>query len=415
MTNRRIVAGIALLTALAAAPGPVRAQLKIGQYEDEAPLRTWNSAPFSLAAALGRGGTSMTLAADPSAALANPALLPLLSRFSVAIQGYYETGTMAKAGPIGTGVFLIDGNTAAVGSGLDYAGAAVRAGRWGFSVGISQEESYLRPTATYTESAPAGGNGYFVEWSQSGRLRIANAALGVILGRGLSFGLGVNWAFGRLGRSFVERITGRGGWEVSDAVSQDIGGWFVNGGLLWSPTSGFRAAAVFRTPYSRKAEARSVLGYKAPDGNTDIAIEAASTDSARQPLVAGLGVSLDISPALTLAVEASFFGWAAYALDVFGEAQERDFRNVARLNVGLEIREKINLFGTVFDVPSRVGLIYDPQPMKDPASAYGDVTIGTGLAAGRFRLDLAALFGREWGSGNGLVARRIAVALGFRL
>jgi len=415
MTNRQIVAGIVLLAGLAVAPGPVRAQTRIGQYEDEAPLRSWNAAPFVLAAALGRGGTSFTLASDPSAALANPALLPLLPRFSAAVQGYYEAGSMAKAGPIGTGVFLTDGNAVASGSGLDYAGAAVRVGRWGFALSVSQEESYLRPAAAYSLGAGGGGNGYFIQWTQTGRLRIANAAVGGILGRGFSVGFGASWAFGRLERSFVERVTGLGGNEISDVVTQDFSGLFFTAGLLWSPTSRFRAAAVLRTPYDRKADNRSALGYKAPDANTDISIDAASRDTARQPLTAGLGVSLDVSASLTLAVEASYFGWAAYSLDFFGETQDRAFRNVVRLNVGLELREKVSLFGTEFDMPTRVGLIYDPQPMKDAASAYGAITIGTGLAAGVFRLDLAALFGREWGSGSGLEARKIALTLGFRL
>ncbi len=411
----RAIAGISLLAALIAWPGAARAQTKIGQYLDEAPLRTWNTAPFTLAAGLGRGGTSFTRAADPSAALSNPALLPLLPRVSAAVQGFAESASMAKAGPIGTGVFLTDGNVVASSTGLDFAGVAVRAGRWGFALSVCREESYLRPTAYYEESAPAGQNGYLLQWTQTGDLRIVNAAIGGILGHGFSVGLGVNEVFGSLRRSLVEQVTGPGGYEISDTVTQDFRGLFLNGGLLWSPSSRFRAAAVFRTPYARKAAGQSALDYRAPDGNTDIPIDASSKDTARQPLMLGLGGSYDLSPSLTLAVEASYFGWSAYSLDFFGEAQDRGFRNVVRVNAGLEFRQKIPLFGIDFDMPSRVGLIYDPQPVKDPASAYGDITVGTGLAAGRFRLDLAALLGREWGSGNGLIARRIAISLIFQL
>ena len=415
MRARLTIAGIGLLAALAAGPGAAPAQTRIGQYEDEAPLRTWNAAPFTLAAALGRGGTSFTLASDPSAALSNPALLPLLPRVSAAIQGFYEAASMAKAGPIGTGVFLTDGNALAGGMGLDFAGVAVRAGRWGFAVSVHQEESYLRPTASYQESAPAGQNGYIIQWAQTGGLRIVNAAVGAILGHGFSAGLGINGVFGSLHRSLVEQVTGPGGYRISDTVTQDFSGLFLNGGLLWSPSSRFRAAAVFRTPYERKAAGQSALDYQAPDANTDIPINASSDDTARQPLMVGLGGSYDVSTSLTLALEASYFGWAAYSLDFFGEAQERAFRDVVRVSAGLEFRQKASLFGTEFDMPSRVGLVYDPQPMKDPASAYGEFTVGTGLAAGRFRLDLAALFGREWGSGSGLIARRVALSLVFQL
>ena len=407
---------LGLLAALAAGAGRAAAQTRIGQYEDEAPLRTWNAAPFTLASALGRGGTSFTFASDPSAGDSNPALLPLLPRFSAAVQGFYEAASVAKAGPIGTGVFLTNGNLSASQAGIDFLGVAVRAGRWGFAVGVRQEESYLRPGAAYEESAAsASANGYAIAWSQTGSLRIVNAAFGVILGRGLSLGLGVNLVTGSLRRSLVEQVTGPGGYRISDLVTQDFGGLYLNGGLLWAPSSRFRAAAVIRTPYDRKSSARSALDYQAPDGNTDISIAASSQDIARQPLMVGVGGSTDLTASLTLALEASYFRWSAYALEYFGEAQDRPFRDVVRLSAGLEWKQTIPLFGTAFDMPTRIGLIYDPQPTTDPSSVYGDLTIGTGLAAGRFRLDLATLFGREWGSGNALVTRKIALSLVFQL
>ena len=44
-----------------------------------------------------------------------------------------------------------------------------------------------------------------------------------------------------------------------------------------------------------------------------------------------------------------------------------------------------------------------------------DLTVGTGLAGKHVRLDLGALIGREWGSGDGLVARKISISIGFQL
>jgi hypothetical protein len=415
MKFRRAIAGIGLLAALAAGPILARAQLKIGQYEDEAPFRTWNTAPFITAASLGRGGTVFTLAADSSAALSNPALLPLLPRFSLAVNGAFEAASFAKTGPIGTGVFFTDGNAVASSIGLDFAGLAGRAGPWGFAVSISQAESYLRPGASYQESFSGGRASYLIQWNQTGGLRNLNVAVGRILGGGFSLGIGANYVFGSLRRSFVERLTGPGGYEISDVVTQDFRGIFFNGGLLWAPSSRFRAAAVFRTPYPKSSQGQSDLGYKAPDGNTDISITSASDDTIRQPLVLGLGASYDLSPKFVLAAEASFFGWSKYSLDEFGEKADRAFRDTVRLNLGLEFRNQMVLFGTMLDVPSRVGIIYDPQPMTDPSSAYWNITIGTGLAGKRVRLDLAALFGREWGSGSGLIARKIALSLGFQL
>lgn len=415
MRIRRLFVPISLLAAFAFGAGPARGQLKIGQYEDEAPFRTWNTHPFTAASALGRGGTAFTLATDPSTALANPALLPLLPRFSVLVDGAFQTATFAKYGLVNTGIFTTQGNIDQSLTGLDFAGLSVRLGFWAFALSVSEAESYVRPQARYEEPDRSGRTAYLFQWNQTGGLKVLNFAVGRMLGGGLSLGLGLNYAFGSLRRDYVEQVYGPGGYRISDAVTQDFRGVFLNGGLLWSLTSKFRAAAVFRTPYAKKSQSGSDLAYTAPDGPTDITITATSDDTAGQPLVLGLGVSWDLLPNLVLAAEASFHNWSAYSLREFGEERDRAFRDVVKIGLGLEFRQQITLFGAAFDIPSRVGVIYDPQPMKDPASAYGDLTLGIGLAGKHVRLDLGALIGREWGSGDGLAARKIAISLGFQL
>jgi hypothetical protein len=415
MRFRRFCISAVLLAVCALGAGPARGQLKIGQYEDEAPFRTWNTHPFTAASALGRGGTSFTLVADPSAALTNPALLPLLPRFSVLVDGAFQSATFDKYGLVNTGVFTTRGNTDQSLTGLDFAGLSVRLGFWAFALSVSEAESYVRPQARYEESYSSGRTAYLFQWSQTGSIKVLNFAVGRMLGGGLSLGLGLNYAFGSLRREYVEQFYGAGGTRISDAVTQDFRGVFLNGGILWAPTTKFRAAAVFRTPYAKKSQSRSDLAYAAPDGPTDIAITATSDDTAWQPFVLGLGVSWDLLPNLVLAAEASFHNWSAYSLREFGEEQDRAFRDVVKVNIGLEFRPQIILFGAAFDIPSRIGVIYDPQPMKDPASAYGDLTLGIGLAGKHVRIDLGALIGREWGSGAGLAARKIAISLGFQL
>jgi hypothetical protein len=406
---------LALLAVCALGAGPASGQLKIGQYEDEAPFRTWNTHPFTAASALGRGGTSFTLATDPSSGLANPALLPLLPRFCVLVDGAFQTATFNKYGLVNTGIFITQGNLDQNLTGLDFAGLSVRLGYWAFAVSVSEAESYARPQARYEESDRNGRTAYLLQWSQTGSLRVLNFGIGRMLGGGLSLGLGLNYVFGSLRREYGEQVYGAGGYRISDAVTQDFSGVYLNGGLLWAPTSKFRAGAVFRTPYTKNARGRSDLAYTAPDGPTDITITATSDDTARQPLVLGLGVSWDLLPNLVLAAEASFHNWSAYSLKEFGEERDRAFRDVVKVGLGLEFRQQITLFGALLDMPSRVGLIYDPQPMKSPSSAYGDFTLGTGLAGKHIRLDVGALIGREWGSGAGLAARRIAISLGFQL
>jgi hypothetical protein len=84
-------AGRALLPAAVAAAclaiaGPVSAQLVLGQYEDEAPLGTWNIFGAPSAPSVGLG-VSFVRATDPSISLTTPALLAGLPRFSIALSG----------------------------------------------------------------------------------------------------------------------------------------------------------------------------------------------------------------------------------------------------------------------------------------------------------------------------------------
>jgi hypothetical protein len=76
-----------LLLGVLALPTVSSAQLVLGQYEDEAPLRSWNTFGLTVASSLGRGETQLALAEDCSAALGNPALLASLPKFSVGFNG----------------------------------------------------------------------------------------------------------------------------------------------------------------------------------------------------------------------------------------------------------------------------------------------------------------------------------------
>src|SRR4030042_4458826 len=83
---------VVLLTLPIASP----AQLVIGQYEDEAPLRTWNSFGLATAASIGRGETMLAAADDCSAALAQPALLDTLPRLTLSLNGSYSRSTLFR-------------------------------------------------------------------------------------------------------------------------------------------------------------------------------------------------------------------------------------------------------------------------------------------------------------------------------
>jgi len=403
------------LTAVAVSffPAFASGQLVLGQYEDEAPFRTWNTHPYTAAAALGRGETAFTLASDASAALANPALLPGLPRFTLTVNGYFQSASFFKYGPLNTGVLGTDENITQGLLGLDFAGLSVRLGGWTFALNVSLTELYNRPEAKYEENY-RGTLVYMLKFTQDGVLRNVNFSAARRFGSRLSVGLGLNYSTGSLQREFLEQ-SAYSGYTITDKKTQNFNGFCVNGGLLLEITDKFRLAAAFRTPHLKNAENSSTLRYLAPAGNTDILIAASSKDGAKQPLVLGLGASYALLPELTLATDISYYAWSKYSLDYFGEKQARNFKDIFKIGSAAEYRAALSLFGGRAWIPFRAGLIYDPQPMKEPNSSYLGFTLGTGSHWKGLSLDLGAMFGRESGSGNDLTVKRIALSLGLNL
>lgn len=387
------------------------AQLIMGQYEPEAPFRTWNAHPWTSAASLGRGETSFASASDCSVALANPGALPHLPKFTLTINGSYHFASFFKYGPMNTGVFSTEENLT---QGLytpDFAGLSFRLKNWAFAFNVSLIELYNRPQAKY-EYSSRGILVYLLSYSQEGILRNIHFSVGRRIGSRLSAGLGLNYATGNLERELLEQSASPD-YTITNRQTQDFRSYFFNGGILYEISQRLRVAAVFRAPFQKNAENRSYLNYSAPAGKTDITIRADSEDKAEQPLVLGIGASYSLLPEFILAADISYFAWSRYSLSFFNENQKRNFKDIAKAAIGMEFQTTFQLFGSLVRMPLRTGLIYDPQPMGEPNSAYVYFTVGNGIYWKRLRIDIGAQIGREWGSGNDLEAKRIALSLGF--
>ena len=111
----------------------------------------------------------------------------------------------------------------------------------------------------------------------------------------------------------------------------------------------------------------------------------------------------------------SFFNWSTYSVDYYDEELARSFTNVIKIGGGLEYLSSLEVFGQEVRMPLRVGMIYDPQPMKDPSSYYLYYTLGIGFYWQGLRLDTGACFGNERGSGQDLSAKRLSISLSYNL
>jgi hypothetical protein len=391
------------------APG----QLVLGQYEDEAPVRTWNTFGVGLAPALGWGNIQIAASRDVSGSLVNPALLTGLPRLSATVGGSYTSSTLFRYSILNTGVLQTSGNLADSGAAFDFVGVAFRTGRWAFAVSSALLESYHRPSLD-VRSAPDGEEVYALRMSQDGVLRGINLSAARRLSRRLAAGIGVTLYSGKLERTTFEDFTSDG-ITIDDRKSRAFSGFYLNAGLTCSLSDRVSAAIAFRTPSSQRSESRSLLEYRAPAAGTDIRIESSTVDATRRPWTLGAGVAWRLSENWRVASDACLFGWSSYSVKAFGETKDRNFKNVLRLAAGLEHESAFRLFGRGVRSPVRLGICLDPQPMRTPNSIYAYLTFGAGLEIGRLRIDIGAAIGKESGSGNGLSARQAALSLTYVL
>ncbi len=402
-----------IIMLLLALPVASPSQLVIGQYEDEAPLGTWNTFGLASASSLGRGETMFALADDCSAALSNPALLADLPRLTLSFNDAYSRSTLFRYSIVNTGVLASDKNLGIGLFALDFGGISFRLRGWTFALTAGLSEIYDRPQA-YAQSTYQGVPYAAVLFDQSGFLRTINVAVARKIGRRFQVGLGFNFAQGELRRKvedqdLVNDIT------ISHRINQSFSGFYLNGGLLARVTDRLVLALVFRTSYDRKSKSQSELRYQAPRAGTDILIAADSDDFYHQPWAAGVGVRYELSPRFRVLGDLTYFRWSGYRVEYFGEREKRDFGPAFKAAAGGEYNVPVRLFKKEAAIPLRFGLGYDRQPMRGPGTAYAIFSFGTGVHWRTVGFDIGGRIGRESGSGRSLKILRIASSLGIRL
>jgi hypothetical protein len=392
-------------------PKTLRPQMVLGQYEDEAPLRTWNTLGITTAHSLGMGETQFTLGSDCASSLINPALLTKLPKIIFTVNSSFNTAQLYRYSIVNTGPLYTRENITLGLYAFDFAGASIRLKNWTLALSIGLIESYDRPRAQ-DEYDPAGTVLYRIRFDQEGNFKNVNFSIARKLSGNISVGIGFNYAYGHLEKDFSEH------WITSDIIITDskshkFQGFYINGGLVWELADKIDVAAVFRTPYVKKSDSKSILRYLSPGGDTDIITEASSRNEYKQPLVAGLGVSYKFSPKLRAASDFAFYNWSKYRVNYFEEELKRDFKNIIKVGAGIEHSSSRRIFGQEVNIPLRAGLLYDPQPMKEPNSSYYYLSLGAGIHWRKFLFDGAVMLGRESGSGNSLTASKVALSFSF--
>jgi len=393
-------------------PVKTQAQLFIGQYEDEAPFRTWNTFGLLTGSSLSTGGAYYAQAFDLSAALTNPSQLSRLPRFTAVVNGSLSQASFFRYSIINTGPAFTNENSSLVLYSLDFGGVSMNLNGWGISLSTSILENYDRPGATY-QYKQRGSVVYALDFEQTGLLRNVNLSISRNLGDRILVGLGLNFVRGNLNKKLEEEYYS-GQIIMTDEKSYKWQKFYLNGGITIRLSPNWRAAAVFQTPYKRKSDSESLLRYQALPSGTDIKIESQEDSSFGHPLILGAGLSCQLADRWRAAADATFFNWSSYKANLFGEERPRDFKNIVNFGTGIEYKSPVQIFGLEFMVPLWLGFHYDPQPMENPSSAYYYATFGTGLVLDQFFLHAGAALGYENGSGDRLRGRRVVLTLGYQ-
>jgi opacity protein-like surface antigen len=410
--SKRIVPAAAVLALLAFA-GRAWPQLVIGQYEDEAPLRSWNAPGTLLAPSLACGGAGIAAGWDASSALVNPALACSLPRFTASVSASYLSASLMRYSILNTGVLSTPGPVTDRSLGVDFGGLAFRLGKWAFAASADLSENYGRPLLEY-RAEERGIQVYSIRAEQAGWLRSFNLTAARTISRRLSAGLGFRILRGEIERTTAETFAADG-VLIDDGRRQTLSGTSWSAGLTYAFSGRVSGGLVFQAPLVLRASSRSLLEYRAPEFGTDIAISADERDRYERPWAAGAGVSWRPAERLRVVSDVRFVKWSSYKASYFGEPKTRDFRDVWTAAAGIEYSGFYRLFGRNVICPFRIGIALDPQPMKAPGSTYTYLTFGSGLAMGRVRLDISAALGGERGSGDGLTARRAVMTLSYDL
>lgn len=391
------------------------AQMTLGQYEDEAPFRTWNNFGIATAPSIALGETQFTLASDCSVALTNPALLSHLPRITLTLISSLSSASFFKYSIVNTGVLFTDENLSLGLLGLDFAGVSLRMKSWTLALSIALVESYNRPKAEFSISY-RGSPYRSINFDQEGVLKNINFSVARKIRKSLSAGIGLNYVYGNLKKNVTD-IYHLDNITITESLSHEFKGFFLNGGLIWNSADKIAIAAVFRTPFVKKSESESLKRNESPDTNTDIRTEVTGRSEYKQPFVAGLGVSYVFFPNFKVVSDFTFYNWSKYSIIYFGQEGEfeRDFKDILKIGAGIEYMTTSRIFGQKVNIPLRVGLSNDPQPMKGLDSSYFYYSFGTGLHWKNFCLDGGILFGQEKGSGDSLSGRKAVLSLSFRL
>ena len=370
------------------------------------------------ARALGQGNAFIAVADDATAASWNPGGLSQLERpeLSLAIETVRRRegtffGNMADADSSDT-LRLNDFNYISIGFPFFWHRNMV--------LYLNYMKLYnFNKTLSYPYAQDFGG-GLTVDenfsFEQSGDFSVVGPAFGIDVTAKLSLGVALNiWNDSLTGSSSFYKTTRRTG-TISFAGLQDRytllaenrfrvdRGYSVALGGLYRLSRAWAFGAVFKPGYTLGIDHRRTQTYEQVgtlNPHTDPPIDETGDADLHFPTIVGTGIAWRPSDTVTVSTDLTWTNWSQYSLHengqdtnpITGQGVDR-----SRLNDTVTVR-----LGTEYVfvlrkclIPIRCGVGYDPAPAVGGTDDFYTVSLGGGLQAGRFMIDIAYEF--RWGN-----------------
>lgn len=389
---------------------PVSAQL-LGQIEISSTLNPVGSG----ARALGMGGAFIAVADDATAASWNPGGLIQLEKPEISLVGTFfersENNTFRANREASGGQCVSELET-------NYLSLTYPFTFRGHNMVVSLSYQYLYDFNRYWNFTTIESIGPLAsltrnfEYTQSGGLSAIGLAYCIRITPSFSLGVTLNFWEDRLSKNdWTEDITENGSgilgetpftYQANSTDWYSFSGFNANIGLLWDIIPNLTLGAVVKTPFTADLEHRysSAFALVYPPANSawDVtgSVPLTTADEELQmPMSYGIGLAYRFSDELTVSADIYRTQWDDFThRDSWGNKSSPISgkpSNEANVNATSQVRlgAEYLFIKPHYVIPLRGGVFYDPAPTEGGTDEFYGLSIGSGIAFGRYVFDVA--------------------------
>lgn len=250
-----------------------------------------------------------------------------------------------------------------------------------------------------------------VDTAQTGSLSAFGLAYAIEIIQNLSLGITFNfWEKGLFHKNRWEQTTNRnssgsflGYQTIGESYSKDtydFRGFNINLGVFWNISSKWTLGAVIKTPFTADLSHDRYLyeTLRFPQNSAaDVEIEDSFSgdEKLKMPMSYGLGVAYRMSDYLTVSADIYRTEWGDFIHEDVNGNQTSPITGTPENQADIDATHQVRLGAEYlfikprYTIPLRGGVFYDPAPAKGSCDNYFGLSLGSGLAYGKYIFDIA--------------------------